>query len=395
MAYGYYATVTVDNTKVDDTDGADLTNFPVLISGTYDSTDGEPDLRTTANGGKIQNTDASGGSDGATTVPADLVFSPNTDGSSPYDFEIESYNAATGAIIAWVEIPTLDYNDDTVFYMVYGDSGVTTSQEDVNGTWGAYNGVWHLKNSYDGTAGEVKDSTGNNNGKGGAGAVPVQVAGVVGNGQDFQANADYIDVGDPTTWDGATSLTMEFWYNPDTINVLDSIVRKASGAQAAFYVGHDGTNADELAGYVYDGSNLLDVETTNADLATAGGWYHVTWTWDATADQINCYLNGSLPSILVNTGNSPTAVAAVAENLTFGARYNGGSVDSHIDGQMDEIRMSSTYLTPSWAYTNYNTQNSPSTFYTMGNETAAGAGGAPENTEYRGVLTTNTKFWQG
>ena len=128
MAYSKYASITIDNTKV--SGSSDLTNFPVLISGTYDGTGGEPDIRTSANGGDVENT-ASGGASGSYTIPADLVFSPNTDGSSPYDFEIEKYDASTGEIIAWVEIPTLDYDDDTVLYMVYGDSGVTTSQEDV------------------------------------------------------------------------------------------------------------------------------------------------------------------------------------------------------------------------------------------------------------------------
>lgn len=53
MAYSYYASITIDETKVDETDAANLTNFPVLISGTYDGTGGEPDLRTVANGGNV------------------------------------------------------------------------------------------------------------------------------------------------------------------------------------------------------------------------------------------------------------------------------------------------------------------------------------------------------
>lgn len=42
MAYGFKATITIDDTKVSGT--GDLTDFPVLISGTYDGTGSEPDL---------------------------------------------------------------------------------------------------------------------------------------------------------------------------------------------------------------------------------------------------------------------------------------------------------------------------------------------------------------
>ena len=103
IGYSHYASVTIQNGKVAD----DHANFTIPVYGTFDGTGGEADLRTTANGGNIQNTDAAGGANGATTVPADFVFSPNTNGSSPYNFEIEKYNATTGEIVAWVEIATI------------------------------------------------------------------------------------------------------------------------------------------------------------------------------------------------------------------------------------------------------------------------------------------------
>jgi biopolymer transport protein ExbB len=143
MAYGYKASITIDNTKV--SGSSNLTNFPMLFSGTYDGTDGEPDLRTTANDGNIENTDATGGVDGATTVPADFAFFSDSDLTTALDFEVEDYDASTGEIVAWVEVPTLDVDADTVIYIGYGDSSVTTSQEDVSGTWNSnYISVFHM-----------------------------------------------------------------------------------------------------------------------------------------------------------------------------------------------------------------------------------------------------------
>jgi predicted GH43/DUF377 family glycosyl hydrolase len=116
MSYGYYAPITIHAEKV----AADQTNYPVLIYGTYDGTNGEPDIRTAVNGGHVEHT-AFGGASGSVTIPADLVFSPNSDGSNPYDFEIKEYNPVTGWILAWVKIPSPSGSEDTVFYMVYGD----------------------------------------------------------------------------------------------------------------------------------------------------------------------------------------------------------------------------------------------------------------------------------
>ena len=83
MAYGYYASITTDNTKV--SGSGDFTDFVILVSGVYDGTGSEPDLRTVANSGHVHNT-TTGGNSGSVTVPADLVFSSDTAGASPYDF---------------------------------------------------------------------------------------------------------------------------------------------------------------------------------------------------------------------------------------------------------------------------------------------------------------------
>ncbi len=78
MSYQYYREITIDHTKVP----GDLIDFPFPFNTT------DADLKTVANGGKMENA-ASGGASGSVTVPADLVFSPNQDGSDPYDFEVE------------------------------------------------------------------------------------------------------------------------------------------------------------------------------------------------------------------------------------------------------------------------------------------------------------------
>ena len=135
--YNSYRAITIDHTKVPNTDQS---NFPVLISGTY------PYLATVANGGQVQNSSG-----------YDIVFTSDAGGTSKLNYEIESYDAATGSIIAWVQIPTLSHTADTVIYLQYGNSIISASQQNKTGVWDSnFIGVWHLS---DGTSLSGSDST--------------------------------------------------------------------------------------------------------------------------------------------------------------------------------------------------------------------------------------------
>ena len=48
----------------------------------------------------------------------DILFTA-ADGLTKLNHEIETYNAATGQLSAWVQIPTLSAPADTVIYVYY------------------------------------------------------------------------------------------------------------------------------------------------------------------------------------------------------------------------------------------------------------------------------------
>jgi len=115
--------ITVNSAQV----AADLNNFPVLIHITDDSL-------TTSSCGFM--TDSAGD---------DLIFT-NSSKTVQLDHEIEKYDNTTGELVAWVEVPFLSGSSDTDIYMYYGNSNVTTPQENPTGVWESnYEGVWHLK----------------------------------------------------------------------------------------------------------------------------------------------------------------------------------------------------------------------------------------------------------
>lgn len=91
--FAFWRTVTIDHTKV----VGFQTNFPVLITIT--------DAALAAH---------------AQTSGYDITFTAS-DGSTVLPYERESYNSATGALIAWVNVPYLSSTTDTVLNVFYGN----------------------------------------------------------------------------------------------------------------------------------------------------------------------------------------------------------------------------------------------------------------------------------
>jgi len=356
MDYSFYASIVVQNAKVAETDA----NFVVLVNGTYDGTGGEPDIRTVGNGGNVQNT-ASGGASGAYTIPADLVFSSHTNGAPLLSFEIEKYNAATGEIVAWVQ-SGVNSGAGVTFYMCFGDEGVTTSQEDVSGTWDAANFVM-VHHMNDTTTSSITDSTssGYDGTKVGANE-PNTAGGKIGDAQSFDGGNDYITIGNSVTGTGAAKA-IEFWV-------------KDRDASAAFLGNNAGASANWGLYVATSTNHIIRFVATKGTSGTGNfafnstgnindsDWHYIvaTWTGDTTVNGAKIYLDGS-------ADGSGTALAnetsAPSYNLQIGAY---GNNSGPANGLEDEVRISDVVRTADYVTTTYNNQNSPSTFYSVGAE---------------------------
>src|ERR1700726_4919653 len=163
--------LTIDHTKV--SGGSDLTSFPVLISRT------DTDLKVAGSGGLVQNSSG-----------FDIIFTDSTE-ATKLDHEIEKYVSTTGEIEMWVRAPTLSASVDTVIYMYFDNSSISTSQENKTGVWDTnYKAVWHLKEA---TGTNVSDSTSNaltatqNNS-------PTQGAGQIDGSLAFNGSTQYLSV---------------------------------------------------------------------------------------------------------------------------------------------------------------------------------------------------------
>lgn len=337
MAFGYKASITVDHTKVSGT--GDLSNFTFPIVGTYDGTGSEPDLRSTSNGGNL--TSESG---------YDIGFYSDSGLTTALKFERKIHNVATGQVLYWVKIPTLDGDANTVIYMAYGDASITTDQQDITGTWdSSYKGVWHLDAAGNATQ---EDSTTTN-----YDLSPVNLTsgdsttGILDKGIHFNKAANkYLQKTTATNFTITGQFTFSCWVKFDDLSDDTGLFGNmgGNGRGPMIWVYSSG-----IIGYVLGGGRGLSYTGYND-----GNWHYIAFTFDT---DYHLFHDGSM-----NDTGYPYVTDMTTGTFFVGAYMDGRAVNAIIA----EPRFALTGRSSDWLTTEYNSQGSPSTFYTMGDETA-------------------------
>lgn len=336
MAAGWYdydwnhrKQITIDHTKV----SAVLTDFPVLVNLTTNA-----DLATYAQ------------DDGD-----DIVFT-NSDGSTKLSHEIEKFNGDTGELIAWVKIPSLSNVTDTEVYLYY-ENPDATNQENITDVWSnGYTGVWHLP---DGTNLDPNDSS--PNGNNGTIIGSTAAVGKIDGAANFAASGDRINVG---SWNsGTTSITLSSWVNPSTtsFNTWQAILSKGDNTfrlcicTATLYCSV-GSTLGAATFHVNQGTGVGQDLGSTIPLQ-AGTWYHVVATLGDGVMKI--FVNGVEDVSLA----SAQSIAQNANEVDIG--NNSGQLARNWKGGIDHSYVSTSARSAEWIATEYNNQNSPSTFYSL------------------------------
>lgn len=342
-AWLYRVPITVDNTKVT----ADQTDFIVYVDLANLPTEFHTNVK--AAGADVRVTK----SDGTTELAREIDYNESTDTG-------ELHFKATG---------TLSSTVDTTFYIYYGNSGASEPAEDATygseNTWTRYQARYSMK---DLTTSTIRDSTANDNdGTKRAANEPVSATGKLGTGQDFDGTNDYITGGSGASVDNMLigAGTFSAWINVDAIGSNGRIVQKRDGSNNngwLFFV--DATNS--LGGITVAGGSV-DAQSRGADNAiTLDTWQLVHFRFTNSAPrEIELFVNGVEISYDIHTGGTTTPGGDAAGTLYIG---NDSTGTPDFDGTIDELRLETTALDTSWMVTQYNNQNSPSTFYTVGSE---------------------------
>ena len=282
-----------------------------------------------------------------------------------------SVSAETGEI-HYRYAGTLSSSVDTAIH-VYADG--SSSEPSAGATYGS-EAVWadYGLVSHDGGA---TDSTGNNSITAN-GSISSGATGKIGIGTDFPggstdyynapANSSYGAVGT-----SSVSITVSSWFKRTSAqNRFAALFRFGDDYQ--YFLQFQNTGGTNL---VFGIKDFSDGTQTSGEVATGtGAFEYYVGVADHVADVISLYKNGSL-----GASNSTTVSFRAGSNLLLIGQQSVG-LSRILDGIADEMRISKTANSATWIETEYNNQNSYSTFYSV----AAVGGGSAAQAARRGAV---------
>lgn len=338
--FAYKKSIVIPHGKV--SGSSDLLDFPVLVSLT------DANLKSQANGGLVSSSSG-----------YDLLFTDATE-TRELPYEVESYTATSGALVAWVRIPMLSATQDTVFYLYFGNATVTGWQATASNVWDSnYKAVYHLSdNAANTTVAESTSSgyTGTNN----ATTSTTTVGGEIASALSYNGTSDYTHVNYQANLN-PSQFTVEAW----------GYVSGGSGTTRALISSRDASDASHLKGYIiyadsnnhwaaYLGANTASWGSINtSSTITNSSWYHIAATYDGTT--LTLYVNGT---------SAASSALSYTQNATYEFRIGAGANETsptlYFNGDVDEVRVSKVARTANWLATQYTNQSAPSSFIVVG-----------------------------
>jgi hypothetical protein len=334
FGWQYRKQITINHMQID----GNLKNFPVLLSITdQDLTKGQID----------------GG---------DILFMNGSGVSSKLHHEIETYNHASGNLIAWINVPVLSSDQNTILYLYYGNPN-SIDQEYHQKVWDShYQAVWHMS---DATSSTISDSTINDyTGKKAASSGPTEITGVIGEGQSFDGTNDNIWINGQSVL-GTGDKTISFWMKINDNSDYQTIMTNALGGSwnnAGLEIAVDyGMTMTTSIGNGYSPDDFLIIMYKPIPDHTM---YHY-YTMRLSGANLSLFLDGSLYGWTTTTSSIESSPNY---NMSIGRSHQNSPYFYWFDGQLDEVRMSSIARSSLWIKTEYNNQNSPEAFLTIGPE---------------------------
>jgi hypothetical protein len=255
---------------------------------------------------------------GARSDGYDILFT-TSDGTTKLSHEIEKYTSSTGALIAWVKVPTITDTANTTIFMYYGNPS-SPNQQNKNGVWDSnFKAVWHLTEDPSGTAPQMLDSTANayHGTSNGAMITSDQVAAKINGGLHFDGTDDYLSTNYVQT--GVTAYTIEAWIKTSTSSLQRVIVHDSgSGAGNSLTLEIGGTypggpGGAGSVGYGVD-SNGVYIGRYSTTTVNNNNWHHLVGVWTAPSGtavapaQFTIYIDGTAAaSTVVTVGTAPVS----------------------------------------------------------------------------------------
>ena len=335
--------ITIDGTKV--AGSSSLSNFPVLLS----ITDADLKNKAQSNGN-------------------DILFTLS-DGVTKLNHEIEKYTNSSGTLIAWINVPTVNVGENSMFYMYYGNAGAS-NQQNVTGVWGAnYNGVWHMNDNAGNKT--VADSAGVYNATNVAHTNAKSVTGEIGNALTYNGSNDSTS---RSNFDlsGTSVITMSFWLNWNNFANDDRFAMSwAFPSVGNFWINPNSSGGGGAPSGFFKGGVVGNVGMSAGYLVrpSAGAWHYYSFVLDkglSSGEVYNgMYLDGSLQTTVTTVLDANNTNNFTKDSLYFMSAQGTSLFGA---GSLDEFRISNSARSSGWIQTEYNNQSLPNNFYSVGAE---------------------------
>ncbi|MCK5216330.1 MAG: DUF2341 domain-containing protein [Methanosarcinales archaeon] len=349
--FTYYKIITINQTTINQSIGTGT--YPLLVSTT------DTDLR-----------------DHCQADGDDIVFF-NADNTSLLPYEQELWNSTTGELVSWVGLE--DVTNISYIVMYYNNSTIANS-ENATGVWDSnYMMVQHFQETdIDGGAGDIKDSTSNDNDGNTHNMTSANLdTGLVDGCFNFsKSNEARVNVSDDATLDGFTTgftISGLFNFNQEgayyLVNKYD-----AGGDQRAWLLKLEGN--DNLRIYVDDAGTAAEISNFNPTIVP-GTDYKIDAVWESGEYPL-LYFDGALANEVDHDG----LVSSIKDSSSI-LRIGGGYSPGNTLFTGDEIRVSNIARSHAYIETDYNNTAYPDLFISIGAEQG---GGAPD---------TKFEYWDG
>jgi len=152
---------------------------------------------------------------------------------------------------------------------------------------------------------------------------------------DFDGSNDYIDLGDDSSLDITSNISLSMWVKFDSGSATQFLMGRDDDVNRNFELG---ISSNKLFWNIYSGGVAKGGSGLGSALSD-NVWYHITATYDGS--NLKTYVNGSLDSTNSGTG----AIDNDNVSFTIGARE--GGMDRHFNGKMANVAIHSSALTQS------------------------------------------------
>lgn len=288
---------------------------------------------------------------------------------SPLAAEIELYDATRGDLVAWVRVPTLSADTDTIVHLEYGDAEAEPGPSPSEVWAGEFAAVWHFGQAPTGDAEDIRDSTGRaHHGTSGAAvgvAGPAHVDGIIGRALDLDAASSHrVTVPDSDDWDLTTrTATVSLWFRADVSQPGGDFPRLVERFEG-------GVPGDGWFMSLEPPDRTLGFNHRDDDTGSDASVEYLTSVNDETWHMAAVTLDGSVARLYVDgvevEMDGYANLLDRRDDLRFGVANDAGS--HAFAGSIDEIRVLHVARSPEWIATEHRNQSDPGSFLTVGPE---------------------------